>query len=165
MPKPIYTIQSLGPLPRALSKRTLQAALTYFASAAQRWSRPEMPWREVTVFVVNDAVSAEVNAAIMAHTGPTDVITQQYAEVPGEAPGLIGELYVNWEEAKRNAQAYRNEFVREVLLYIAHGCDHLTGADDTTEVDYRAMRRRDLAWVRRFLSQSTPSTQQPFQTN
>jgi len=30
---------------------------------------------------------------------------------------------------------------------VAHGMDHLSGADDLTPADYDRMRRRELAWL------------------
>ncbi len=142
------TLELLGPLTRPLTRRRLQCAAEACAAAAQRWSRPERPWQAVTVYLLHDAQSAEVNDAILGHEGPTDVITQRYDPLPGEEAGLIGELYVNLDEALRASATWKTTFEEEVVLYIAHGCDHLTGADDATPVERAAMRRRDLRWMR-----------------
>ncbi len=143
-----------GKLTAPLTKARLLAATTACVRAAQRWSKPDHPWQEVTVHLVHDALSAEVNDAILGHTGPTDVITQRYEPFPGEAPGLIGELYVNLDEAQRMAAKLgTTTFEEEVVLYIAHGCDHLTDADDATPVERAAMRRRDLRWMRAALNE------------
>lgn len=137
-----------GKLTPPLKKKRLQVAAEYCAVAAERWSKPEAPWQEVTIHLVHDAMSAEVNDAILGHEGPTDVITQRYETFPGEEPGLIGELYVNLDEAQRiSAKLGTTTFEEEVVLYIAHGCDHLTDADDATPEERRAMRRRDLRWM------------------
>ncbi len=137
-----------GKLTPPLQKKRLQAAAEYCVRAAQRWSCPNTPWQEVTIHLIHDDVSEKVNAAIMAHQGPTDVITQRYEPFPGEPEGLIGELYVNLDEALRVSQRLkRTTFEEEVLLYIAHGCDHLTDADDATPPERAAMRRRDLRWM------------------
>ena len=37
---------------------------------------------------------------------------------------------------------------KELFLYVAHGMDHLSGADDHAPCDYAAMRRRELGWLR-----------------
>ena len=37
---------------------------------------------------------------------------------------------------------------KELLLYRAHGMDHLSGADEDSPADYARMRRRELAWIR-----------------
>jgi len=108
------------------------------------------PWREVAIHLLDDAGIAPVNAAIMAHDGATDVITQRYEPCPGEPDGLIGELFVNVERAARVAPRRAGWSAdRELALYLAHGCDHLTGADDDTPDERALMRRRELAWLRR----------------
>ena len=138
-----------GRLPQPLRKKRLCQASKLCAKAAQDWSRPDTPWQELTIHLIHDAISAQVNADILGHEGPTDVITQAYAPIPGEPPGLIGELYVNIDEAARMVQRLgKTTLEAELILYIAHGCDHLTGADDATPSDRAQMRRRDLRWRR-----------------
>lgn len=144
----VLNLEVHGKLTAPLNKARLRAAAAYCVEAAQRWSKPETPWREVTVHLVHDALSAEVNMSILGHEGPTDVITQRYEPFPGEPEGLIGELYVNLDEAQRMSQRLgRTTFEEETVLYIAHGCDHLTDADDATPEERAAMRRRDLRWM------------------
>lgn len=141
-------LQALTPLPRSLSRKRLETAAHFFIAAAQRYARPIFPWSEITVYLVDDGISAEVNHAILGHDGPTDVITQRYDPVPGEPEGLVGEIYVNLDEARRVAfRLSKTSLLRETLLYIAHGCDHLTDADDATPAERRAMRRRELGWL------------------
>lgn len=145
----IVSLKIHGKLTHPLKKKRLQVAAEACADAAERWSAPEHPWHEVIIHLVHDAISAEVNDAILGHEGPTDVITQRYEPFPGEPLGLIGELYVNLDEAKRISEKLKTTtFEEEVVLYIAHGCDHLTDADDATPEERRAMRRRDLRWMR-----------------
>ncbi len=143
------------PLPPPLTRARIARAARFFIDAAQRWSRPAEPWSEVALYLVGDSVSAEVNAAILGHEGPTDVITQAYDPVPGDPGGLIGEIHVNLHEAARVAERLPGtDLLRETLLYIAHGCDHLTGADDATPDLRQAMRRRELAWLKQEAAQT-----------
>lgn len=110
----------------------------------------ERPWQEVTVHLLDDAGIASVNRAVLGHEGTTDVITQRYEPIPGEAGGLVGELFVNVALARRAAPRRTGWSAdRELALYLAHGCDHLTGADDATPRERARMRRRELAWLRR----------------
>ena len=136
-------------LPTGLTKAGLLAAASRAAALAERRARPEAPWREITLHVTHDADNREVNRRILGHDYATDVITQAYAPFPFEPPGLVAELYVNVDEAHRNAERLgRTTWAEELLLYVAHGCDHLTGADDATPGQRREMRRRDLRWMR-----------------
>jgi len=131
----------------AANLRRLALAL---AEQAQARQPDEPPWQEVTIHLLDDAGIAPVNAAILAHAGATDVITQRYAAIPGEPDGLVGELFVNVERAvlaaPRRAGWSRD---RELALYLAHGFDHLTGADDGTPAERARMRRRELRWLSR----------------
>ena len=138
-----------GALPRSfgLTKATLRSAAEFFA--AKSGARIGMPFRAVTVILQDDAFSAEVHEAINGAKGPTDVITQRYDAMPGEREGVYGELYVNADQALRVAPKRRGwSPAKELLLYVAHGMDHLSGADDLKPRDYDRMRRRELGWLR-----------------
>ena len=137
-----------GALPRTvgLTKAQLKAAAEFFA--AKSGARIGVPFRAVTVILQDDDFSAEVHEAINGAKGPTDVITQRYDAMPGEAEGVYGELYVNTDQALRVAPKRRGwSPAKELLLYVAHGMDHLSGADDLKPRDYDGMRRRELAWL------------------
>ena len=138
-----------GKLPRTvgLAKAQLKAAAEFFA--AKSGARIGVPFRAVTVILQDDAFSAEVHEAINGAKGPTDVITQRYDAMPGEREGVYGELYVNVDQALRVAPKRRGwSPAKELLLYVAHGMDHLSGADDLKPRDYDRMRRRELVWLR-----------------
>ena len=138
-----------GALPRklGLAKAELKSAARLFA--ARSGARIGMPFRAVTVILQDDAFSAEVHETINGAKGATDVITQRYDAMPGEEPGVYGELYVNVDQALRAAPKRRGwSPAKELLLYVAHGMDHLSGADDLNPADYDRMRRRELAWLR-----------------
>jgi rRNA maturation RNase YbeY len=138
-----------GCLPRsvAVSKASLKAAAKYFASRSSK--RIGIPFHSVTVILQDDAASDEVHRGIMGVEGATDVITQAYEAMPPEPEGIYGELYVNVDQALRFSNVARNwSAEKELLLYIAHGMDHLSGADDFEPADRARMRRRELKWMR-----------------
>ena len=138
-----------GTLPRSLglTKAALRAAAAFFAARSS--ARIGVPFRTVTVILQDDAFSAEVHEAINGTSGATDVVTQRYDAMPGEVEGVYGELYVNVDQALRVAPKRRGwSPAKELLLYVAHGMDHLSGADDLKPKDYDRMRRRELAWLK-----------------
>ena len=138
-----------GALPRKLrlTKAELQRAAELFAAKSS--ARIDVPFCAVTVVLQDDAFSAEVHAAINGAEGATDVITQRYDAMPGEPEGVYGELYVNVDQALRAAPKRRGwSAAKELLLYVAHGMDHLSGADDLRPADYDRMRRRELRWMK-----------------
>ena len=137
-----------GKLPRSfgLAKAELKAAAAFFAARSS--ARIGVPFRAITVILQDDAFSAEVHEAINGAKGPTDVITQRYDAMPGEPDGVYGELYVNADQALRVAPKRRGwSSAKELLLYVAHGMDHLSGANDLKPRDYDRMRRRELRWL------------------
>ena len=141
-------IEVSGSVPKAfgLAKAQVVAAARFFA--AQSCARVGGTWHEVVVHLVRDAASDELHQAIMGVAGATDVITQAYDAVPPEEPGLYGELFVNTDQALRVAPRRKGwSPAKELLLYVAHGMDHLSGADDCAEADYNRMRRRELKWL------------------
>ena len=144
---PKVLIEGSVPKDFGVSKAEVKAAAAYFAQRSSM--RVEMRFHEVVVHLIRDAESDEMHQAIMGVTGATDVITQAYDAIPPEEPGIFGELFVNTDQARRAAPKRKDwDIAHELLLYIAHGMDHLSGADDHSEHDYATMRRRELGWLR-----------------
>ena len=139
-----------GRIPKrfGIARAELKSAAERFAERSRaRVGNPA--WHEVVVHLVDDAGSDAVHRAIMGLEGATDVVTQAYDAIPPERPGLFGELFVNVDQAMRAAPKRKGWSVaKELLLYVAHGIDHLSGADDLDDAGYRAMRRRELNWIR-----------------
>jgi len=104
------------------------------------------PWAEVVLTLTDDDGITPVNAAFFSRPRATDVISATYRPMPGERLGHA-EVFVNvqraWKLGKTPGRA-----ARELALYIAHGCQHLTGASDHTPQLRAAMRRNELAWLR-----------------
>ncbi len=138
-----------GEMPRGigLKRADVKSAAEFFAAKSAVRSR--LPYREVAVVLQDDEFSAEVHLAVNGVEGPTDAITQGYDPMPGEEDGVYGEVYVNCERALKCAPRRRGwSAAKELLLYVAHGIDHLSGADDLSPKDYDRMRRRELKWLR-----------------
>ena len=147
-PAPRIAVEGSIPKAFGMSVAELKRAAAFFA-ARSRARIGDPRWNEVTVLLVRDAESDEAHRAIMGVAGATDVITQAYDSIPPEPVGLCGELIVNTDQALRAAPRRSGWSAgKELLLYVAHGMDHLSGADDHSERDYLAMRRRELAWIR-----------------
>lgn len=146
-------IQGRLPSKLKLARAELQRAAEFFAARSAR--RIHAVFQEVTVVIQDDAASDEAHMAIMGVAGATDVITQRYDAMPPEPDGIYGELYVNADQAIRFvAEKMRPRpgwtAASEFLLYVAHGMDHLSGADDQSPSDYTRMRRRELRWLKEF---------------
>jgi len=127
-----------------MEKAQLKKLANFFFEKLQRLSTAE--WDEISVVIVDDVQSQEINNMHLQHDYPTDVITYTLPPLPGEDT-FSGEIIVNAQYAARQATK-RFPFSRELALYIAHGFDHLSGANDKSEAEYNKMRRRDLRWLK-----------------
>ena len=116
--------------------------------AAEAATRSPARWHEASVVLTDDAGITPLNRRFFGKDHPTDVISFALDTLPGEAAGLRGEIFVNVERARLVGRR-PDASSRELALYIAHGFNHLSGATDHTARERAAMRRRELAWLRR----------------
>ena len=98
--------------------------------------------------LADDAGITPVNRKFLNHACATDVITFTLPSMPGGGAGTSGEIHLNVERALGEG-ARRGGAADELALYLAHGCDHLMGANDRAVIERRRMRRRELLWIRR----------------
>ncbi|MFO7937420.1 MAG: rRNA maturation RNase YbeY [Kiritimatiellia bacterium] len=133
--------------PDSVDEESLISVVRQLAAMAQRDSGCIIPWNEISVYLMNDETIEPVHRAVQGLEGSTDVITQRYEPVPGEPEGLTGEIFVNLQCAVHEGERQGWGSDKELALYIAHGCDHLTDAEDLSEEGFRTMRSRELAWL------------------
>ncbi len=113
---------------------------------------PTLAHGSLSIALLDDAGITTINEQFVRHQGPTDVISFRYLPLPG-APGAVLELVINVERAGQEARRRRVTPSREVALYLAHGCLHLTGEDDATPAQRARMQRIQRAWLNRAESQ------------
>jgi probable rRNA maturation factor len=121
--------------------RRLTAKISGLLEAAD----PETVWQEVTLLLTDDAGITQYNREFFGKDRPTDVISFRCESIPGEE-GATGDLIVNVECAVREGPQH-DGINAELALYIAHGFDHLSGADDNTPAQRAAMRRTEMRWL------------------
>jgi probable rRNA maturation factor len=119
--------------------------LTAKLAAALEAAGPEPVWQEVTLLLTDDAGITPYNREFFGKDRPTDVISFHSEPIPGEE-GATGDLIVNVECAVREGPQH-DGVDAELALYIAHGFDHLSGADDDTTARRAAMRRTETRWL------------------
>lgn len=128
----------------AANRTRLRQLLTFFMNKATK-SGPG--WDEVSLVLTNDCGIRKVNRLHLGHDYSTDVITYVYAPLPGQSTGeTSGEIFINAELARKVGRRFGG-VNRELALYLAHGCDHLSGEDDRTPAMRQRMRRRELRWL------------------
>lgn len=107
---------------------------------------PELEWNDISLLLIDDETIAITNAEYFDKPRPTDVITFRYDPVPGIEEGLDGDLLINCDRVMQEGPNH-NGIQHELALYIAHGFDHLSGAEDNTDEKRAAMRATELAWL------------------
>ena len=108
---------------------------------------PEV-WDEISILLVDDEGITQTNREYFGKKRPTDVISFRYDPVPGEDDRLGGDLLINVDRAVLEGTA-RGKVDYELALYIAHGFDHLSGAEDDTPEKQKKMRATETAWLRK----------------
>ncbi|MCZ2340434.1 MAG: rRNA maturation RNase YbeY [Bacteroidales bacterium] len=96
---------------------------------------------DVTFAFVDNPHIHRLNKQFLDHDEPTDVLTFPYS-APG-AKKLEGEVVIGYGVAEENAAERGHAVGLELTLYVIHGCLHLCGYDDTTDVATVKMRQRE----------------------
>lgn len=139
----IEIVQSLRG--RRMPRRALRTLAERFAPRLAART-PRRRWEDISLILLDDAGIAAANRACFQRDRPTDVISLTYRPA-GREGGWRGDILVNVERARQQGRRYGGA-ARELALYIAHGFDHLSGADDDTPRRRAAMRRRENRWLR-----------------
>ena len=97
---------------------------------------------ELGIHILDAPSMARLNETFLQHEGPTDVITFDYTEGSG-AQILAGEIFICFDEAKRQARRFRVDWQNELVRYVVHGILHLCGHDDQKSADRARMKREE----------------------
>lgn len=104
---------------------------------------------EISIAIVDDERMHALNRQYLQHDYPTDVLS--FVLDRDEAVGsLEGEIIVSADYAAREAARYGWRADDELLLYVIHGCLHLTGHDDQTPEGLAKMRTAETEHLARF---------------
>ncbi len=83
----------------------------------------------------------ELNGTYLGHHDTTDVLTFPLHEASDKE--LVAEIYVNVDQARRQARTYGVTIRNELSRLVIHGVLHLVGYDDTTKPGKEKMKRRE----------------------
>jgi probable rRNA maturation factor len=109
---------------------------------------------EIGILLVDDRRIARLHGEWFDDPTPTDVITFDLS-----AGGMLaGDIAVSTETARRMAREVGWTPRQEVAYYVIHGLLHLTGYDDRTPTDRRAMRSRERAVMKAIGLPAPPRT-------
>jgi len=98
-------------------------------------------------FIFTSGISLfELNKQFLKHYYYTDVIAFNY----NMGDIINGEIYISYEDVKKNSNYYNVSLKNEILRVMIHGVLHLCGYDDSTESQVREMRVEEGRWLNYF---------------
>ncbi|HOW90304.1 MAG TPA: rRNA maturation RNase YbeY [Elusimicrobiales bacterium] len=107
---------------------------------------------EVGVILENDAGIRRLNRRFLSRTGTTDVIAFNHSVPALRTPGVpafpLGDIYICLPQARRQAELMGHGLATELLILAVHGALHLSGMDDASPPERRAMNRKTLRLLR-----------------
>lgn len=115
--------------PRKESMRVVRTVLR--REGGLRW--------DVSVVFTNDRHMRHINKTFLGHNTVTDVIAFPLRDVMA----VDAEVYVNLDQAARQARQEKVSFAEEVRRLLIHGTLHVLGYSDTKVADRRRMRKRE----------------------
>lgn len=108
-------------------------------TARQVFRREKRSDAECNIVFIQDERMIELNGKYLDHWFTTDVLT--FPLGGAKAKELIGEIYINIDQARRQALDY-NVFIKdEILRLTIHGTLHLMGYRDTSKRQKAEMTR------------------------
>jgi len=102
----------------------------------------------ISIAIVDDPTIHRLNLQYLQHDYPTDVLSFLLESDPQQG-WLEGEVIVSSDTATSNATEYQWEPTNELMLYIIHGCLHLTGMDDATDELRAVMQAKETLYLGR----------------
>lgn len=99
---------------------------------------------DLNVILTNDRELIRINRTFLNHDYFTDVISFDYSE--GDT--VNGEIYISIDTVKVNAYNYNVSFRDELIRVMIHGILHLTGQNDKTAKERRAMKVKEDHYLR-----------------
>ena len=103
------------------------------------------PLVDVGVIFVDEAPMTDLHIRWMDEPGPTDVLSFPMDELrPGSeemlsAEGVLGEVVICPQVARRQAEVAGHEEINEILMLLTHGMLHLVGFDHAEPEEEKEM--------------------------
>ncbi len=106
------------------------------------------PDSQLNIIFTRDRRLAELNRDYRDRTGPTDVLSFNIDDTPGD-DAVLGEIYISTDTAARNAEQYGATFTEEILRLCCHGFLHILGYDHMKSKDQRIMFDKERLYLDR----------------
>lgn len=98
---------------------------------------------------INSKKMIEINKKYLNHDYDTDIITFSYEE----SGPYKAEIFISLNQAKLNAEKYKNDLNCEIIRLLIHGLLHIIGYTDNEKNAKRKMKQIENEMVEKYLSQ------------
>ena len=112
------------------------------ATDFRRWAEAALNGHdgaELTIRVVDEAESAELNEGYRHKQGPTNVLSFPFEAPPGVALPLLGDIIICAPVVERQAAEQGKAPAAHWAHMVVHGCLHLLGYDHIDETEAQEM--------------------------
>jgi len=99
---------------------------------------------ELTVRIVDEQESAELNEQYRHKQGPTNVLSFPFESPPGVELNLLGDLVICAPVVQREAQQQDKDELAHWAHMVVHGTLHLLGYDHLQQDEAEAMENREI---------------------
>lgn len=126
-------VLSTAPMPNATDiEPWIQAALS-----------PDIKYAEITVRIVDEAESAQLNQTYRHKQGPTNILSFNYDPLPESGCDLLGDLVICAPVVAREAREQNKTLLAHWAHLIVHGSLHLQGYDHIKTADAEIMENKE----------------------
>ncbi|MCH8125505.1 rRNA maturation RNase YbeY [candidate division KSB1 bacterium] len=102
---------------------------------------------EIRIIFIDDEYCKNLNRKYLEHDYTTDVIS---FHLESSDHLLEGEVYVNVDQAQKQASHYDVDVEEELWRLIIHGTLHLLGDNDSTSSERDSMRKKENEYLNMF---------------
>jgi len=106
---------------------------------------------ELNIIYIGDKQMTNLNTIFLNHRYTTDVISFSLSDSKNR---IEGEVYVNLDQARRQAKEYKVSFREEYLRLVIHGVLHLCGYTDKKQSDKKQMTEKENYYLSMFKSKN-----------
>jgi probable rRNA maturation factor len=101
----------------------------------------------VNIIFTGDETLEELNLQFRRLNRPTDVLS-----FPADPElGILGDIYISIDTARRQAREYRATLREEILRLVCHGALHLCGYDHHKKAETALMKKKEDHYLDRYL--------------
>jgi len=116
---------------------------------AQKILQKENSETSINLIIIDDSYMKELNQKFLGKNETTDVLSFTLESDSKADRPFLGEVYVSYPQAQRQAKEYGVSLQKELQRLVAHGVLHLLGYDHQTKKEALEMRRKEERYLRK----------------